>query len=333
MRIGFIGLGNVGGKLAGSLLRNGFDLTVRDLDREVARPFLDAGAHWGESPAQMMAAADAVITCLPTPAASAAVLEAGDGLLSAMGEGRIWMEMSTTDEAEVRRLGEKVSALGGEPVDCPVSGGCHRADTGNISIFAGCGRSTFERILPLLTAMGRRILHTGPLGSASILKVVTNYLATANLVSCCEAMVTAKAAGLDLNTTWEAIRISSGNSFVHETESQVILNGSRDISFTMDLVSKDIGLFQALADRCGVPVELSPILVEIFRDGEARYGSREWSPNIIRRLEDATRLAILAPGFPARMLDDEPEAPGYEVVPKGRSGTTELPARGRMPRT
>ena len=124
------------------------------------------------------------------------MLEAEDGLLSAMGEGRIWMEMSTTDEAEVRRLGKKVSALGGEPVDCPVSGGCHRADTGNISIFAGCERSTFERILPLLTAMGRRVLHTGPLGSASILKVVTNYLATANLVSCCEAMVTAKAAGL-----------------------------------------------------------------------------------------------------------------------------------------
>ena len=319
MRIGFIGLGNVGGKLAGSLLRNGFDLTVRDLDREVARPFLDAGAHWGESPARMMEAADAVITCLPTPAASAAVLEAEDGLLAAMGEGRIWMEMSTTDEAEVRRLGEKVSALGGEPVDCPVSGGCHRADTGNISIFAGCERSTFERILPLLTAMGRRILHTGPLGSASILKVVTNYLATANLVSCCEAMVTAKAAGLDLNTTWEAMRISSGNSFVHETESQVILNGSRDISFTMDLVSKDIGLFQALADRCGVPVELGPILVEIFKDGEARYGSREWSPNIVRRLEDATGLSILAPGFPARMIDDEPEAPGHEVIPKGRS--------------
>ena len=319
MRIGFIGLGNVGGKLAGSLLRNGFDLTVRDLDRDVARPFLDAGARWGESPAQMMEDIDAVITCLPTPAASAAVLEAEDGLLSTMGEGRIWMEMSTTDEAEVRRLGEKVSALGGEPVDCPVSGGCHRADTGNISIFAGCERSTFERILPLLTAMGRRILHTGPLGSASILKVVTNYLATANLVSCCEAMVTAKAAGLDLNTTWEAMRISSGNSFVHETESQVILNGSRDISFTMDLVSKDIGLFQALADRCGVPVELSPILVEIFRDGEARYGSREWSPNIVRRLEDATGLSILAPGFPAQMVDDEPEAPGYEVIPKGRS--------------
>jgi len=319
MNIGFIGLGNVGGKLAGSLLRNGLELTVRDLDRDAARRFLDAGARWGESPARMMQSCDAVITCLPTPAASAAVLEADDGLLSAMTTGKVWMEMSTTDEAEVRRLGAKVSALGGEPVDCPVSGGCHRADTGNISIFAGCERPTFERILPLLTAMGRRILHTGPLGSASILKVVTNHLATANLVSCCEALVTAKAAGMDLDTAWEAIRISSGNSFVHETESQVILNGSRDISFTMDLVRKDIGLFQAIADRGGVPVELNPVLVEIFKDGEARYGSREWSPNIIRRLEDATGLSILAPGFPAQMVDDEPEEPGHEVVPRGRS--------------
>ena len=136
MKIGFIGLGNVGGKLAGSLLRSGFDLTVRDLNRDAAQPFLSVGTHWGESPAGMMEAADAVITCLPNPAASAAVLEAGEGLLSTMGVGTIWMEMSTTDEAEVRRLGEKVRALGGEPVDCPVSGGCHRADTGNISIFA-----------------------------------------------------------------------------------------------------------------------------------------------------------------------------------------------------
>ena len=319
MKIGFIGLGNVGGKLAGSLLRNRFDLTVRDLNHDAAHPFLAAGARWGESPARMMRDADAVITCLPTPAASAEVLEAEDGLLPAMGEGNIWMEMSTTDEAEVRRLGEKVIALGGEPVDCPVSGGCHHADTGNISIFAGCERSTFERILPLLTAMGRRILHTGPLGSASILKVVTNYLATANLVSCCEAMVTAKAAGMDLNTTWEAIRISSGNSFVHETESQVILNGSRDISFTMDLVGKDIGLFQAIADRHRVPVELNPLMIEIFKDGEARYGPREWSPAIVRRLEEATGLSILAPGFPAQMIDDEPEEPGREIVPKGRS--------------
>ena len=203
-------------------------------------------------------------------------------------------------------------------MDCPVSGGCHRADTGNISIFAGCDRPTFESILPLLTKMGRRILHTGEMGSASVLKVITNYLATANLITCCEALVTAKAAGMDLNTTYEAIKISSGTSFVHETESQVILNGSRDISFTMDLVSKDIGLFQAVADRHNVPLEMNPLMIDIFKDGEARFGSRELSPNIIKRLEEATGLDIRAPGFPAEMTDDEPEEPGYEIVPAGR---------------
>lgn len=318
MRVGFIGLGNVGGKLSGSLLRNGVDLTVRDLDKAAAQPLLDAGAKWAESPAEMTANVDMIITCLPSPAASAAVMEADDGILSVLREGQIWAEMSTTDEAEVKRLGELVRAKGGEPVDCPVSGGCHRAATGNIAIFAGCERSTFERLLPVLTTMGRRILHTGPLGSASTLKVMTNYLATANLLTLSEALVTSAKAGMDLATTYEAIRISSGNSFVHETESQVILNGSRDINFTMDLVQKDIGLFQQIADRHDVPLEISPVLIDIFNDGVERFGPREWSPNIIKRLEEACDVSILAPGFPAEMVDDEPEEPGYEVVPKGR---------------
>jgi len=318
MKVGFIGLGNVGGKLAGSLVRNGLDVVVRDLDKDAANDLLEAGASWGESPRVMAEECDVVITCLPSPAASAAVLEEDDGLLAGFGPGKIWMEMSTTDEAEVVRLGELVKAAGAEPVDCPVSGGCHRAATGNIAIFAGCERATFERILPILTTLGRRILHTGELGSASILKVLTNYLATANLVSISEALTTASAAGMDLNTTYEAIRVSSGNSFVHETESQVILNGSRDINFTMDLVQKDIGLFQAVADRHDVPLELSPLLIDIFDDGASRYGAREWSPNIIRRLEDATGLSILAPGFPDEMIDDEPEEAGYEVIPTGK---------------
>ena len=317
MKIGFIGLGNVGGKLAGSLLRNGYALTVRDLNRDLAQPFLDGGAQWADDPASLARECDLVITCLPSPAACSAVMEAGDGVIAGLGPGKIWAEMSTTDEAEVRRIGALVAARGAEPIDCPVSGGCHRAATGNISIFAGCERATFERALPVLKSLGRRILHTGPLGSASTLKVMTNYLATANLVTLCEALVTMKAAGLDLNTTYEAIRISSGNSFVHETESQVILNGSRDINFTMDLVIKDISLFQEIAERHAVPLEVSPLLIDIFSDGERRYGAREWSPNIVRRLEEATGLDIRAPGFPAEMVDDEPEEPGYEVVPAG----------------
>lgn len=315
IKVGFIGLGNVGGKLANNLLRAGVDLTVRDLNFDMAQPLLNQGAHWGNSPRDMVEQVDILITCLPSPAASAAVLEAEDGALAGFSQGKIWAEMSTTDKQEVLRLGAKVKATGAEPVDCPVSGGCHRAATGNISIFVGGERSTFDRMLPVLSIMGRQILHTGSLGSASVLKVLTNYLATANLLSLCEALVTAKVVGMDLHTTYEAIRISSGNSFVHETESQLILNGSRNINFTMDLVCKDIGLFNTLAQRANLELELAPLLVNIFQDGLNRYGAREFSPNIIKRLEEQVGVNVLAAGFPAQIVDDEPTQVGYEVRP------------------
>lgn len=313
-RIGFIGLGNVGGKLAGNLARNGVDLTVRDLNEELEAPFLTGGAKRAASPLEMIRAVDIVITCLPSPAASAQVMEAPDGILAGLSPGKVWLEMSTTDAAEVQRLGAKVAARGAMALDCPVSGGCHRAETGNISIFAGGPREAFEQVLPVLAILGRQILHTGPLGSASKLKVVTNYLCTVHLAALAEALSVCKVAGLDMNTAYEAIRISSGNSFVHETESQVILNGSRDIGFTMDLVIKDVGLFDALARSLQVPLELSPLVLGIFKDGQRRYGPREKSPNIIKRLEDACGIEVLGTGFPAQMVDTEPPATGYEVI-------------------
>ncbi|HAJ30524.1 MAG TPA: 3-hydroxyisobutyrate dehydrogenase, partial [Gammaproteobacteria bacterium] len=217
-KVGFIGLGNVGAKLAGTLQRNEVDLWVHDIEPAQAAPFLARGAAWADSPADMARQVDVVITCLPSPKASATVMEAENGVLQGLSAGKIWIEMSTTDEAEVRRLAVLVEALGAQAADCPVSGGCHRAATGNIAILAGCERNTFEAILPILTLLGREILHVGALGSASTIKVVTNYLATANLVSLCEALTVSKAAGLDLGLAYEAIRISSGNSFVHETE-------------------------------------------------------------------------------------------------------------------
>jgi 3-hydroxyisobutyrate dehydrogenase len=319
LTIGFIGLGNVGGSLAGNLLRHGVDLTVRDLDPQRVAAFVARGAKQADSPRALAAAVDLVITCLPSPAVSAEVMEAPDGVLAGLAPGKIWLEMSTTDAAEARRLAARVEAQGATALDCPVSGGCHRAATGNISIFAGGERSAFERVLPVLSILGRRILHTGPVGSASILKVITNYLCTVHLAALAEALTVAKVVGLDLNTAYEGIRISSGNSFVHETESQVILNGSRDINFTMDLVIKDVGLFDALAREQQVPLELSPLVLGIFRDGAARYGLREHSPNIIRRLEEACGVRVLGEGFPAQMVDDEPKVPGAEVVPHGRT--------------
>ena len=316
MRIGFIGLGNVGGKLAGNLMRNGHDVFVRDLDPDTVAEFVARGAKAATSPRALAEQVDLIITCLPSPAASVAVAEGPDGFLPVLGPGKVWLEMSTTDYNEIIRLGALVEATGAMMMECPVSGGCHRADTGNIAIFAGGKRAAFEYVLPILTTMGRQILHTGELGTASQLKVMTNYLCTVHLVALAEALTVCKAAGLDMNTTYEAIRISSGNSFVHETESQVILNGSRDINFTMDLVSKDVGLFDSIAQQNHVPVELSPLIVSIFKDGEARFGPREHSPNIIRRYEEPLGIKVLGTGFPAVMVDDELEEPGYEVVPR-----------------
>ena len=313
MKIGFIGLGNVGGKLAGSLIRNNFDVTVREIDESLTNEFKKLGAKIAKSPKELAEKSDLIITSLPSPEVSAEVMENEDGVLNGLSENKIWLEMSTTDENEVKRLGNKVISKKAIPLDGPVSGGCHRAATGNIAIFVGGERKAFEKILPVLTVMGRKVLHTGELGSASVLKVITNYLASVHLVALGEAWTVAKKSNLDLTKAFKGIAVSSGNSFVHETESQVILNGSYNINFTMDLVLKDTGLFDNLAKKLNAPLEISPKIVEIFKDGQKKYGSRAWSSMIVKRMEDLNKIDFRAKGFPDELVDNEPEEKGYEI--------------------
>ena len=323
-RIGFIGLGQVGSGLSGCLARNGANLTVFDLNAAAMEHFTSLGAKRAASVQDLAAQVDILITCLPSPAATRSVMEGAEGAMQYMSAGCVWLEMSTTDPDEIRRLTATAATKNISVLDCPVSGGCHRAATGNISIFAGGARTDFERVLPVLSLMGRSILHTGPVGSASILKVVTNYLATAHLAALSEAFAVAAAHDMDLAIAYEAIRISSGNSFVHETEGQVILNGSRDVGFTMELARKDIGFFQKLADERSIPLELSPLLISIFEDGAERYGAGEWSTNIVRRLEDRMGQHFHADGFPASLVDKQPAAPGREIaVGSGINATEE----------
>jgi len=313
MKVGFIGLGNVGGKLAGSLLRNKFDLTVRDLNNELTNEFLKQGASIAGTPKELAKNVDLLITCLPSPKICAEVMEGENGVISGLSKNKIWLEMSTTDESEIKRLGKIVKEKGAIPLDGPVSGGCHRATTGNIAIFVGGERNAFEKILPALTVMGRKILHTGELGSATILKVITNYLASTHLVALGEAWTVAKKSNLDLTKTYKGIAVSSGNSFVHETESQLILNGSYNINFTMDLVLKDTGLFDDLANKLNAPLEISPLIVKIFKDGQKKYGSRAWSSMVVKRMEDLNKIDFRSKGFPSELDDKEPEEKGYEI--------------------
>ena len=313
MKIGFIGLGNVGGKLAKSLLRNKFDLTVIDLDKKLTKSFFDLGAKVTNSAKELAETVDLIITCLPSPQVCAEVMEGKDGVLNGLSENKIWLEMSTTDEAEVKRIGKKVIAKKAIPLDGPVSGGCHRAATGNIAIFVGGERNAFEKILPVLNVMGKKILHTGKLGTASVLKVITNYLASVHLAALGEAWAVAKKSKLDLNKTFKGIAVSSGNSFVHETESQVILNGSYNINFTMDLVKKDLNLFNELSKKINTPLEISPFVLDIFKDAEKKYGPKAWSSMVVKRLEDKFNLDFRALGFPDELVDNEKEEKGYEI--------------------
>ena len=313
MKVGFIGLGNVGSKLAGSLLKNKFDLTVKDLDKNLTNMFVNMGAKVANSGKELAEQVDLIVTCLPSPKICAEVMEAEDGVINGLSENKIWLEMSTTDEAEIKRISKKIIAKKAIPLDGPVSGGCHRAATGNIAIFVGGERKAFDKILPVLTVMGRKVLHTGDLGSATVLKVITNYLASVHLVALGEAWTVAKKSNLDLAKAYKGIAVSSGNSFVHETESQVILNGSYNINFTMDLVLKDTGLFDDLAKKLDAPLEISPKVVEIFKDGQKKYGSRAWSSMIVKRMEDLNNIDFRAKGFPEELTDNEPEEKGYEI--------------------
>ena len=313
MKIGFIGLGNVGGKLANNLIKSNYKLIVRDLDAKLSRKFKTKGAVIASSPKELAENSDIVITCLPSPKACSKVMTAKNGVLEGLSKNKIWLEMSTTDQSEVKRIGIMVKKKGSHALDVPVSGGCHRAATGNISIFAGGDKKIFKKVLPVLKCMGRKILYTGELGTASILKVITNYLASVHLAALGEAWTVAKKSKLNLNKVYKGIAASSGNSFVHETESQVILNGSYNINFTMDLVKKDMKLFNNLSKKLKTPLEISPFVLNIFNKAQKQYGSRAWSSMVVKRLEDKYKLKFRAPGFPKELKDFEIQKKGYEI--------------------
>jgi 3-hydroxyisobutyrate dehydrogenase len=298
MRYAFIGLGNLGTHLAASLIRGGFKVTVHDLNREAADRHVALGASWAASPAEAAAASDAVITCLPSPKASSAVVTGERGVLEGLRSGGTWIEMSTTDKAEIERVAKLASAKGIDTLEAPVTGGVHRAAAGEITVLVGGDKAVFEAHRPALAAMGGEIFHMGPLGSAAIIKVITNMLAFIHLVAAGEALMLAKRGNLDLAQAFAAIKASSGNSFVHETESQVILNGSYNIGFTMDLACKDLGFAMEFGRRFGVPLELASLTEQTFIRAREQFGGNAWSSMVVKLLEDALKTDLRAPGFP-----------------------------------
>ncbi|MGH3137762.1 MAG: NAD(P)-dependent oxidoreductase [Gaiellaceae bacterium] len=302
MRVGFVGVGRLGGHLAESLVRAGFPPVVHDLDRRAAANLEATGARWVDSLAELARDLDVVITCLPSPSAVAAVLEGDYGVLAALPYGATWIDMSTNDRHELSRLAAKAAEVGVTTLQAPVTGGVHLAAAGEITIIVGGDEAVAQAQMPLFEAMGGRVFYVGPLGCASDLKVITNMLAFIHLVASGEALMLAKRAGLDLAQAYEVIAASSGTSFVHETEGQVILSGSYDISFTLDLALKDLGFALALGRETGVPLTLAQLTEAEFARAHARYGGEAWSPLVVKLLEDAVGEELRAPGFPATLV-------------------------------
>ena len=289
MKYGFVGLGHLGGNLAASLLRGGFALIVYDRDPQQVARLVGLGAQAAGSAAQVAGQVDAVVTCLPSPAVSALVLE--EIVLGAK-PGLAWIEMSTNDRDNMLALAQIASRAGIAVLECPVTGGVHKAASGEITVIVGGDDALFATHRPALATMGGQIFHVGPLGAAAVIKVITNMLAFIHL---------AKKGGLDLAQAYEVIRASSGNSFVHETESQLILNGSYNINFTMDLACKDLGFAMGFGRAYGVPLELAGVTEQSFIAGRAAYGGQAQSTQIVRLLEDTMKTDLRAPGFPAQL--------------------------------
>jgi 3-hydroxyisobutyrate dehydrogenase len=298
MKVGFIGVGNLGVHLAASLLRAGFQLSVHDLNQEATAGLLNAGAAWAASPKQVGEASDTVFTCLPSPTAVNAVVTGENGILAGLKPGGTWIDMSTNDRHEIMRLAALAAETGIACLEAPVTGGVHKAASGEITVLVGGDQAVYEAHLPALYAMGGKVFYMGPLGSASVIKVITNMLAFIHLVAVGEALMLAKRGGLDLAQAFEAIKASSGNSFVHETESQVILNGSYNIGFTMDLACKDLHFAHQLGREFGVPLELAGLVEQTFIRARSQYGGNAWSSQVVKLLEDALNTNLRAPGFP-----------------------------------
>ncbi len=304
MRIGYIGLGSLGRHLAHSLLRAGFPLTVFDIDAACAVDLGKAGASCAASVVETAQASDTVITCLPSPEAVADVVAGAGGILEGLAPGGTWIDMSTNDLHELQRLAALAAEKGVSTLESPVTGGVHRAAAGMITVLVGGDKAVYETHLPAFETMGGRVFYVGELGQASVIKVITNMLAFIHLVADGEALMLAKKGGIDLKLAWEIIRASSGNSFVHETEGQLILNGSYNINFTMDLARKDLHFAHMMGREFGVPLELAGLTEQIFARARAMYGGAAQSPMVVKMLEEAVGTDLRAPGFPAELAPE-----------------------------
>jgi len=296
MRVGFIGLGHMGGPMSANVLAAGHEVVVHDVRREAAAGLLAAGAAWADSPRETGAGRDVVITMLPRPEHVEQVLLGAEGLLAGMAPGSVWIDMSTS----VPVVADRVRAVAGDVavLDAPVSGMAAGAKAGTLQIFVGGDEAVFERVRPLLEAMGNpeKILHVGGNGAGYTVKLMINLLWFAHLVATAEVLSIGTQAGVDLATLRRCLLASpAASNFLENDVLSVLNDGDYDESFALALACKDLGLAVDLAGQVGVPVEVSAVVEQIYRRARAQYGDNAGEMLPVKLYEDLTGALLRLP--------------------------------------
>ena len=296
MRVGFIGLGTMGGNAARNILDRGFPLVVHDIRREAARPLVESGgAQWGESPAAVLAQVDVVVTMVFGPKEIEEVARGANGLLSADGAGRVWIDLTTSRPTLMRELGREFAARGGSPIDAPVTGSVDGAIRGDMPMFVGGEDAAVERARPVLEAMGE-VRRVGRHGNGYIAKLVNNMLWKVHAAAVGEAMVAAKVAGLEPDVWWEVMKGGAADSYVLHHDVPAIFAGHYDPSFPLALCLKDLGLIDELMTETGVRNDLIRAAHERFREAGERYGTDAGDMTVCKVVEDDAGVELRVAG-------------------------------------
>jgi len=299
--VGFIGLGHMGGPMAGRLMDAGYPLVVHDAAPAAAEPLLTRGAKWAPTPAALAAQVRTIITILPSSLEVRSVVGGSDGLLEGLQARSLLVEMTSADPSETRAMAALVAARGSTLIDAPVSGGVRGAKAGTLAIMVGGEAALLEQVRPLLAAMGDKIFHAGPVGAGHAIKLVNNTCSAVALVMTAEAVAVAAKAGVDPARAVEIIQASSGKSNATETKfPRFILNGAFDAGFAVRLMAKDLGGFERLARETGVESKLATIAAELYRTAMARGLGEDDHTAVVRLIEEWTNTRLRAGSGGAR---------------------------------
>jgi len=269
MEVGFIGIGQMGGRMSRRILEAGHALTVHDLQNDTAKPLLDKGAKWVDTPKAVTGTCRVVISCLPTPINVQEVVYGSNGLMAGWRKGDIYVDMSTNSPTLIRQVAKDAKAVGVGVLDAPVTGGTRGAQEGTLTIMVGGDKPYLEEVRQILQAMGKKIVHVGDVGCGNIAKLVNNLISLTSNTICAEAFVLGVKAGIDPQTLWEITVSGTANNWNLQQYPETVFKGNFEPGFKLGLGAKDLGLALQLGREYGVPLFVGAAVEQSFTEAKA----------------------------------------------------------------